>query len=286
MRILLIALLFTGFVMCFGVFDDYEPSARTRALGGISSTISTDANASFYNPAGLTLGKNEVIIGYTSLYSHGVTDFNKLMNAAFSLKLPGKFGFLGLGIQSFSVQYQDVDLVSEKTYALSHSFNLIKDVHSSINMGYTLNMYHLSYDDDSDLGEEATFGITAGSDITFHERTKIGFYFTNINSPDLGREDQHELPRKMVIGLSYLPYNDVITMFDIEKKVNEQTELHSGIEVTLLELLKLRTGLRSNPVSFSGGLGIDHFNITVDYGFNTHSELGLTHQVNIGYHLK
>ncbi|MCD6176781.1 MAG: hypothetical protein J7K29_02975, partial [Candidatus Cloacimonetes bacterium] len=115
-------------------FDDYEPSPRARAMGGAFYSISNDANAVFYNPAGLKSAENSIIIGYSSLFGN---DFQILNTVAFSMQLPRKFGTLGIGLQSMDVDFQDVNLLSEKIYALSHSFNILNDIHSNLDIGYT-----------------------------------------------------------------------------------------------------------------------------------------------------
>ena len=121
------------------MFDDYEPSPRARAMGGAYYSISNDANAIFYNPAGLNSSENNIIIGYSKLFDN---DFQVLNTVALSMQLPRKFGTLGIGLQSMDVDFQDVNLMSEKNYALSHSFNILNDIHSNLDIGYTLNMYH------------------------------------------------------------------------------------------------------------------------------------------------
>ncbi|MDD3050532.1 MAG: hypothetical protein PHR06_05235 [Candidatus Cloacimonetes bacterium] len=267
-------------VMMNAVFEDYDYSARSRAIGGAYTSTADDANAVFFNPAGLSNAGNSVNIGYSRLYSE---DFNKLMTLAFSMKLPNNWGSLGLSMQSFGVEYQDVELMSEKQFGLSHSFSVLKDVHSEINFGYTFRMMNLSF---YELGDENTLGIDVGAQFLFHQRTKLGFSFINLNNPALGKDKQHELPQKLAFGISYIPYDKVITAFDIKKEMNGPTELHAGIEINLYEILYLRTGLRNEPVSFSAGFGVDYMNVKLDYSINTHAELGLTHYINVGYLLK
>ncbi len=258
------------------IFDDYEPSPRARAMGGVYYSISDDANAIFYNPAGLNNSENNIIAGYSSLFGN---DFQILNTIALSMKLPRKFGTIGIGLQSMDVDYQDVNLMSEKIYSLAHSFNILHDIHSNLDIGYTLNMYHLSIEG---FGEQPAFGINLGALATVHQRTQIGFTFTNLNNPAVGEDNAHDLPQKMAMGISYHPYTDVITSFEIKKTFNGITEVHAGNEVKVMEILYLRCGVRSNPTSYSMGARFDMHNILVDYGFNTHT-IDITHHFSIGY---
>ncbi len=258
------------------IFDDYEPSPRARAMGGAYYSISSDANAIFYNPSGLNSADNSIIIGYTKLFDN---DFQVLNTIAYSMHLPRNLGTIGIGLQSMDVDFQDVNLMSEKVYALSHSFNILNDIHSNFDIGYTLNMYHLSIDG---FGEQPAFGINLGALATVHQRTQIGFTITNLNNPSVGEDNAHDLPQKMAMGISYHPYTDVITSLELKKTINAKTEIHAGAEVKVVEMLYLRCGVRSEPTSYSMGARFDMYNIIVDYGFNTHT-IDATHHFSIGY---
>lgn len=258
------------------MFDDYEPSPRARAMGGAYYSVSNDANAIFYNPAGLNSADNNIIIGYSKLFDN---DFQVLNTVALSFKLPRKFGTLGIGLQSLDVDFQDVNLMSEKVYALSHSFTILNDIHSNFDIGYTLNMYHLSFEG---FGDQPSFGINLGALATVHQRTQIGFTITNLNNPSVGEDNAHDLPQKMAMGISYHPYTDVITSLELKKTFNGKTEIHAGTEVKVTDMLYLRCGVRSEPTSYSMGASFDMYNIIVDYGFNTHTT-DSTHHFSIGY---
>ena len=274
---ILITLFFSINIFC--VFDDYEPSTKARALGGAFSAIGKDANTIFYNPAYISEYKAEIITGYTRLFG---TDYTKLITFALSYKLPGKWGNIGLGMQSFGVEYKNVNLMNENFYALSHAFTLMKDIHSSLNVGYVLNMFHLEFDE---MGSQNTFGINLGVKASLHERTNIGFYVKNINNPTIGQNNNHDLPKSLVCGISYEPYKTLTTTLDIEKKIDAPTELHGGMELFVTDMFALRFGVRNEPVSFSGGIGINFMNFVFDYSINTHSMLGLTHHISFGYFL-
>lgn len=258
------------------IFDDYEPSPRARGLSGAFYSTSDDANAVFYNPAGLVFSENDVMISYTKPFGN---DFQELTVASFAMKLPKKFGTIGFGLQSMDVNYLDVNLLSEKTYAISHSFNLLKDIHSELNFGYTLNLYHLKIDS---YGDQPTYGINLGALAVLHTRTKIGFAVYNVNNPAVGEDNGHELPQRLAVGISYLPYTDVVTSVELKKAIDGDTEIHAGSEVTVLDMLTFRLGVRNNPNSFSAGASFDLFNVVVDYAVNTHT-IGLTHHFGIGY---
>jgi hypothetical protein len=259
------------------VFNDYEPSPRARALSGAFYSTSDDAFAVFYNPAGLIRSGKNIAMSYTHRYG---SDFSILSSVAVSWDLPKKFGTVGLGLMAHDVDYLDVNLMSEKTYTLSHGIILMKDIHSEIAFGYSLNLYHLSI---SGFGEQPSFGLNLGAIAVLHQRTRIGFAVNNINNPKLGEDNRHDLPQKMSIGIAYEPYQNITTIFELRKSVDDDTEIHTGAEVTVFDILALRFGVRNNPASYSAGAGFQIYDIIVDYGFNTHSTLSGTHHIGLGY---
>jgi len=286
-KFLIITIILVNFSILFSIFDDYEPSPRARALGGAYYTKSDDANAIFYNPAGLNLAGNCINASNTKVFGN---DFEKLNNIALSIELPKKYGTLGIGMKSMEVSYLEVNLHTESTYSLGHGFTLMKDIHSKLLVGYTANIYHISQlstdIDSNDYEKQNTVGFDIGALATLHRRTKLAFTVTNINNPKFAGEDRNfDLPRKFAMGISYEPYYGVSTSFELKKTFEQQgTEFHAGIEFVLYKILTLRTGLRNLPSSYSMGFGLNFKNILIDYGFNTH-EIGSTHHFGIGYKL-
>ena len=272
---ILVVVLLLSFSL-FASFDDYEPSPRARALGGAFYSTSDDANAVFYNPAGLGFTGNNLLVSYTQLYQ---CDFAELNTVAFSMQLPKKFGTIGFGLLSMDVDYLGVNLTTEKTYSISHSINVLKDIHSQLNFGYTVNLYHLAI---NSFGNQTELGFNVGALATLHTRTKIGFTFYNINNPKMGKDNSQDLPQRLAMGISYDPYQDVTTSVELKKSLNGDTEIHAGAEVKVVEMLTLRLGTRTNPNSFSAGARFDLYNVVVDYAANTHT-MGLTHHFGIGY---
>jgi len=257
-------------------FDDYEPSPRARGMGGAFYSTSDDANAVFYNPAGLEFSSNNMLVSFTQLFG---CDFAELNTVAFSMKLPNNFGTIGVGLLSMDVDYLGVNLTSEKIYSISHSFNLMKDIHSQLNFGYTANLYHL---DISTNGNQTEFGLNVGALATLHTRTKIGFTFYNINNPKMGKDHSQDLPQRMAMGISYDPYQDVTTSVELKKSLDGNTEIHAGTEIKVINMLTIRLGTRTNPNSFSAGARFDLYNLIIDYAANTHT-MGITHHFGVGY---
>jgi len=276
-RILIITLTALIFLPLSAIFNDYEPSPRARALGGAFYSISNDANGIFYNPAGLKTAGNNIMVGYSKLFNN---DFQVLNSVAFSMNLPNNWGTAAFGMQSMDVDYGGVSLLSEKIYSLGHSFTILKDVHSEINLGYGLNFYHLSIET---FGDDLSFGLNIGALAILHQRTKIGFMVANLNNPKVGEDDAHELPQKIAMGICYEPYDKVFTSLELKKVMDGKTEIHTGTEIHVFDMLTLRFGLRNQPTQYSVGARFSILDIVLDYAYSTHSTLKDTHHFGLGY---
>ncbi len=260
----------------FSMFDDYEVSVQGRAMSGAMTSFSRNYDAMFYNPAGLAMARTELGTSYSNYFGSDFATLN-----TFGFVMPSKsLGSFGLGYQSMSVEYEDVNLMSEKTYALSHAICLNKDVLSELYLGYTANIYNLSYDG---MGSQTALGINLGAMAVIHNRTNIGFMVTNLNNPKMGEENDYSLPQRLCAGISYIPYQGVITAFDIKKNWNGDSEYHFGTEVEVHPMLVLRAGVRNNPSMYSAGASIRVKNINVDYGFSYHAVLNPTHHFGLSY---
>ena len=279
--IILFAIVFS-IISLNAIFKDYTPSVAARGMGGAFYSSGDDVTSIFYNPACLVLTEDQVKFGYTRLFNE---KFMVNKTFSFSYDIP-KFGKAGFAIQAFDVEYLDEDLMSEKIFTLAHSFKLLKDYSSELYFGYTANMYTLDIMDNSNA---ASFGLNIGMLGILYKRTQIGFAITNINKPEIGKSHE-EIPQKMAIGITYLPYSGVKTSIELKKELNsefsseyDKTEIHSGLEVELFEVLALRAGVSNNPYSLSFGFGVNAKDVLVDYAYNTHSNLNGTHHISVGY---
>ncbi|MFO7896031.1 MAG: hypothetical protein R6U84_03785 [Candidatus Cloacimonadales bacterium] len=282
MKNILLIILVLFAVNAFASFDDLEPSPRARAMGGTHYANGNDVYSTLYNPAGLAGSQQGFAISYVDRYGLG---FSEVTTVAMSMKLPRKYGTLGFSMLAHNVEYNNVNLTSETTYAVAHGFTLMEDLHSSLKFGYTANIYYLSF---SGMGDEVSYGLNLGAQATLHQRTKIGFAITNINNPNVGKDNTHDLPQKLAVGFSYEPYDKVITSLEMKQTLGEDTletgtEIHAGTEFQILEPLALRFGLSNLPVTYSMGASFNLFNMVLDYAFSTHATLGSTHQFGLGY---
>lgn len=276
-KIILVCLILVQAVMLLAVFDDYQPSARARAMGNAYSAISDDANGLFYNPAGLGGYKYAVAAGYANLYGQ---DFSEFKTVALAAQLPANLGTVALGARMMDVNYEDVNLMSEQIITLGHSLQLMKDIHSQINFGYSANLYKLAMDGETD---DSAFGVDLGLVALLHDRTKFGFAVNNLTKARMGYENQIDLPSSLSLGISYLPYDMVTTSIELKKDFGKETEFMGGVEARPFTPLAIRFGVHQNPATYNAGMGLYIKNVILDYAYTYHPVLDGTHYINLGY---
>lgn len=268
-----------------GLFDDRFPSPRIAAMGGAGVSIDNSVWAAYYNPAGLSrLSGAQVGASYIRLYN--MAFFKNFFGAA-AYPLPGRYGTLSLNFQYFGVDYEGENLSGEYTFALSHGFYLLKDINSSLAVGYSIKGYHWNLGtsvEGVELGSATALGLDVGLQASVYSRTYLGVYFLNINSPQVGQFSKYDLPQRVVAGISYQPYDGVTTSLDFNHLIGfQQTEVWGGAEFQVFKYIFLRFGGTTNPNRFSAGIGLNISNLSIDYGLRTHGELGETHSMGVIY---
>jgi hypothetical protein len=275
--LLVVVILIVNANLLLAVFDDYQPSARAKAMSNAYVAVSDDANGIFYNPAGIVLAPMSVSIGMSKLYNQS---FTELKTGSFVCPLPKNMGTIGIGTKMFDVDYEDALLMSEKQFVIAHGFTLMEDIHSSVKVGWSANLYNLSMEGYS---KDTAYGLNIGALATMHTRTKFGFAVSNLNQPKMGDSNQISLPRKLSMGISYTPYDQVTTSIEMKKDFGEDTEFMAGAEFKLLEPLYIRAGVHQNPATWSAGASFRMVGVILDYSYTQHTVLDGTHYLNIGY---
>jgi hypothetical protein len=266
-------------------FDFYYPSARAGAMGGAQTAVTVDNWSPFYNPAGLVRMQTEFQLGAAYYQLYNLSGMEAVFGS-FGMRLPGKYGHLGVSIQNLGVSRDEVDLSTESVYQLSHAIFLMKDVNSSLSLGYNIKAMNLELGESifgEDLGSEMVFGLDVGMQANLYRRFWLGFSATNINNPKLGKVNAYDMPRRYTVGLGYTPFSGVTTALDFRVNEGEDMQILAGMEYYLIEELAIRAGIVSEPSIFSLGLGVNVASIRFDYAFESHPVLDDTHQFTLMY---
>jgi len=264
-------------------FENVMVSPRARAMGDASVAVPDAPFASYLNPAGLAAIPAAGAVGLSYVQPYGL-DFNRLYYLGAAWRLPGRAGALGFGFRQFKVEYEDVALQKESTFTLSHGLYLYQDLHSSVAVGYGLNLYRLEFGETVsgfDPGHADALGLDLALVAVLHDRTRFGVLVHNLNSPKIG-EDEEQVPERLQAGVAYEPYAGVVTTFEVETMQGEPVQWHGGLELEMVPGFQLRAGIISEPSKLTAGFGYTFHGWALNYGFSTGGGvLDSTHQFGL-----
>jgi hypothetical protein len=168
------------------------------------------------------------------------------------------------------------DLYRETTLGLSFG----REIAPALRAGAGLRFDLLSI---SGYGSAWTFAADVGIHWAVTEGVDVGLAARNVNAPSIGRS--HEmLPRTFGVGAAYAPIHGMLVALDCVKDTRFPPEFHFGCEYSPLNALALRVGTGRNPASLGAGVGIAADPIVLNYAFEQHPALGVSHR--IGFDLR
>jgi hypothetical protein len=258
------------------LFDNLPASPRARALGQAMTAVADDAWAFYYNP-GMLPRLASPMASVATVRPNGL-EFSRLTSAAVAAQLPGRGGGVAVGWRRFGTEYRDVDLGTENTLSVSNGFMLFGDASTSASFGWTLNFYNAEFapsiggagdgSDGIDPGNAWAVGLDVGGIVTVYDRTRVGFFTRNINTPTIG-DDAEELVRGVEVGIAYEPDPGVTSALDVAGALGQDFRFCGGIEFEVIPVLDLRFGLETEPNRLTAGFGIQVPVLELDYGFST-----------------
>ena len=279
MKIYIVILIFSvSFAQVFSTYD-YVGAKATAMSGSITSGPGGEWSI-FHNPAQLSdLKGSNIISGHCRLYG-----LNFLSYSHFGLSQNS----WAINFEKLSTTINDIALSSESKFGISKGTNIYKDRQSIIQAGIRLNLYKYNLgqsagtEGDGSLGQESFIGTAKGLDVgiqgVLNHKYYVAYHLQNIISLIQSSSLGSDLPRSFSIGLSYRPYQGLLTSFDINQlSGHPDSELRFGIEYLLMDLLVIRAGIQNNPNRFSAGFEYGGFS----YSFITHHILPMTHQFSL-----
>jgi hypothetical protein len=263
------------------VFDTMDVSSKARGMGGAWTANAFDATAVFYNPACMPeIGATDA---YATYFKPNTQSFTGLTFLAFSFPLRSGQS-VGISYRGFGVEYEGVDLLNESTLSVAYALSLLKDIHTALYIGSTVNVYSLEFGSSGgqELGSQTTAGVDVGVLGVLRDRTRIGLLMHNVNQPSVGKVISEPLPQWVSAGISYKPYFGVVTELDVRSVRGEDVEVHMGMQFDVTDYFAMRFGFQTQPNSLTGGLSVGIEPVKIDYSYSSHSVLPGTHHVALG----
>lgn len=247
-------------------FERTEAGGRAKALGGAYAAVLSDIWSVYYNPAGLSrLNVYEVGLFY-SPQPFGIPE---LSHGAAAIAVPFSFGAIGLGGRTFGFE-----LYREFTGTLTYA-KTVFDVGVGINLNYqslTIKNY----------GSAGTMTFDIGGAAVLFSNFNVGMVVENLTAATIGLQ-RERLPQVFTVGFSYLPFQYFLIVVDYQKETKFPARLLAGTEYQIFDSTTLRIGFADNPAQYTAGFGVGYKGFSIDYAFQTHRELGLTHEASIQF---
>ena len=255
--------------------------ARALGMGGGFISLSDDASAIYYNPAGLpSLNYQELSLMHINLFQ------GTIYNYAGWVYPDTKLG--GFGIGYFRIGTDEIvrrsNFASEGTFDYANSQFVLaygKRLQGGIAIGVSFKVVNQTLDSLSDYGIGIDVGMTA--DLADHIRA--GLIFRDIVPPELELADDPETsPITLAGGLAlrelYLSDEYKINAaFELEKIENRTVKVHSGLEIVVSELYALRTGYDRDNFSFGAGFKMNR--LKIDYAYKIMDFIDDSHRFSL-----
>jgi tetratricopeptide (TPR) repeat protein len=263
-----------------GSFLSMGTGARALGMGSAFCAVADDADAVYWNPAGLAfLSKPEITGLHINLWEDTLYDS---LNYAHPINGIGTFGVGVIRLSTDEIEKRESPLDAATTFSdtqtaffLTYGKNIYKTVFGGIN----LKAINQKIDNYSDSGWGMDIGLLWNVNANF----STGINLQNALAPTLKLKIVEEkYPLNAKVGVAYhlfnvLPrHNNKITLaIDVDKTEGFTTKQHYGLEYWIENRFALRGGYRED--NLTGGLGVRYRNFQCDYAFAPH-ELGETHR--------
>ncbi len=260
MKKLVLAAMLLVSAVAHAAFFDSGQGARPTGLGEAFVAISDDANAMYYNPAGMIQIK---VISSTATYTGYMEGLSESF-AAIVVPIPGNgvIGVSWLGLSAASAY-------SESTLKVGYAYPITKQY----TVGVALKLLSKSYTLDSIAAGNPFFSSTSaaglGLDASFFgkltEEIAVGASIENLNVPDINVGSSDPVPMNLRIGGRYKIDKSLIV--SLEGDLNgDDAKIKGGGEYWLDSGLLKELGAGNSELGFRGGVG---------YGNNSYLNVGL-----------
>ncbi len=277
-------------------------SARAAAMGNAYTGLSNDADAVFFNPAGLvqisspqaSLTYMSYLIGIdcgSAVYAYPVND-----KTSFAVFAKGLSATEERTIADEMGQYAGIDGtfgMSDFIFGISAARYLI-DI---LDVGINVKFIQESLDDNSASAVVFDAGIMHQ---TTNKNLKLGIAFKNIGKQltyYTDNEYEEVLPTTLTVGFNYHPKDKLYITADIYKPFDNDIFGRFGLEYQVHPILALRAGYKTNAsdwatggdndflsgISFGTGFDLSKYNLKMDYAIVSYGDLGLVNQISIKY---
>lgn len=249
--------------------------ARPKAMGSAYVAVADDANAVYWNPAGLVRdGRTSLML--TNSWLYGVSDLENYY-LAMSLPQVGPFhlGFSWVRLGITDVYYEDT---------LNLGLGFKAPFLDGLSLGIAGKMFLLDapgydqFNDPNFTGGDQGYSLDLGFLYDSAKAWTLGATIYNLHETSLQlittTSSPDEIYTEWAAGGSYLFRDILLVTADFRNREGRTTDiiLHGGAEIWFFEALVLRTGLDKGLVTIGAGLQDTHWQ--ADFSLETDKNLG------------
>lgn len=244
------------------------PVGSCAAAMGNAAVVNMGFWPSFHNQAALA-GVESLTFG---IHHENRFAVNELGLQAFGVAVPTRPGTVG-----FNISYFGFSLYNELKTGLSFGRYFSEFFAAGVQLNYHRTHIANYYGNTDNLTVELGFiakplnNLYIGAHIFNPTRTKIETFYTQA------------LPTIFRFGIGYHFGDRAVINIETEKDLDRKAIFKGGTEIKVIDDFVIRTGISSNPLQPSFGLGYAFKNLKADLAFSYHQLLGLSPHFSISY---
>jgi hypothetical protein len=264
-------------------------------MGSAYTSVSDDASALYWNPAGLSLpapAPRQGAIMYRSMSLD-----RRQAAITWRQRIRGAQGGVGLGLIHAGVDNIDGrDLNGQRTGSLTNSENALvlsfsPFIHSRVFIGVTMKFLIHRLAGQSASGFGGDLGLLFKPVESLHVGAMLRDIRTRIRWDTEGlflrsAQRRETLPRQLVFGASWRTFGHrLIVAADMETTRRQGTRIHLGTEMDVSGGFTVRAGLRDGRVSAGTGVTTTLFSRSIQFGYvylSDRLDAGDTHAIEWG----
>ncbi|MBM3263226.1 MAG: PorV/PorQ family protein [candidate division Zixibacteria bacterium] len=255
--------------------------ARPMGMGETFVGVADDANAIYWNPAGLPqLQRQELTFTYADLYGLGLRN----LYGAYVYPVTDNSA---LGVDVFNTGFDDKELqFGQWKFNLGYGYRWRRLVSLGATFKYVL--MNIGQDNRT-LDNAGGIGFDAGLLITPGSRFRFGLMAQDVTNTSIKHDSGKSeaiLKRNIRGGVSVRPIDPLLLAADVSDR------LHFGAEYSIANMFALRGGLqrkiKTNSQSdfdgklvYSGGVGVKYRLVEINYAYERHPFLPATQRFSI-----
>jgi hypothetical protein len=244
--------------------------ARSAGMANASLTL-TDLWSVHHNQAGLA----ELLKPVAGLSYENRFLVPELGSQGFAFAIPTLSGVLGTSVTRFG--YKNYN---ETKIGLSFA----RKISTKASAGIQLN-YHSTFIGDQH-GQKGNVSFEAGARAEILPELFMGLHIFNPTRTRIAEYNDERMPTIIRVGFGYWYSEKVVVTLESEKDIDAENVVRAGLEYRVVKELFLRTGVSTNPLLTSFGIGLELNHFKVDLATSFHQKLGYSPQISLLHQFK